>query len=237
MFHRKNIMAFAKKSVNQEDVKASASNYINASGIYDVNILASFVDTSEKGSSVVNFFLDSGGQEQVMYGNMRVTNNNDAQGNSVENKIGMKLFNHLLVIADVEEVSDPVEGDLPIGKAGADKSVAMLEDLSDIQVQMRVQLEYSSYNNKIQEKRVIREFYRSGDNATAAEIVNDAKHGEGFEKDQKYVNNITYKDDLTADDIAKWVAGGRQGGASGGAAKSTAKTPSFGGNTKRFGKK
>jgi hypothetical protein len=172
-----------------------------------------------------------------MYGNMRVTNNNDAQGNSVENKIGMKLFNHLLVIADVEEVSDPVEGDLPIGKAGADKSVAMLEDLSDIQVQMRVQLEYSSYNNKIQEKRVIREFYRSGDNATAAEIVNDAKHGEGFEKDQKYVNNITYKDDLTADDIAKWVAGGRQGGASGGAAKSTAKTPSFGGNTKRFGKK
>ena len=231
-------MAFAKKSTNQEDVKASASNYINASGIYDVNILASFVDTSEKGSSVVNFFLDSGGQEQVMYGNMRVTNSNDAQGNSVENKIGMKLFNHLLVIADIDEVSDPVEGDLPIGKAGADKSVAMLEDLSDFQVQMRVQLEYSSYNNKIQEKRVIREFYRSGDNATAAEIVNDAKHGEGFEKDQKYVDNITYKDDLTAEDIAKWVAAGRQGGKSGGgAAKSAAKTPSFGGTAKRFGKK
>jgi len=232
-------MAFAKKSVSQEDVKASASNYINASGIYDVNILAAFVNTSAEGSSVVDFFLDYAGQEQVMYGNMRVTNKNDAQGEPVENKIGMKLFNHLLVVADLEEVSDPIEGELPIGKAGIDKTVAILEDISDIQIQMRIQIEYSKYLGNISEKRIIREFYRSGDNATASEIVNDAKHGEGFEKDQKYVDNITYKDDLTPDDIARWVAGGRQDGdaAKGGAAKSATKAPSFGGNSKRFAKK
>ena len=231
-------MAFAKRSTSKEDVKASASNYINASGIYDVNILASFVDTSEKGSSVVNFFLDNAGQEQVMYGNMRVTNSNDSNGDTVENKIGMKLFNHLLVIGDIDEVSDPVEGELPIGKAGADKVVAMLEDISDVNVKMRVQLEYTKYQGKIQEKRVIREFYRASDNATAEEIVNDDNFGAGFEKDQKYVNNITYKDDLTESDIASWVAGGRKaGGSGGGAAKAAVKTPSFGGGAKRFGKK
>jgi hypothetical protein len=232
-------MAFAKKSVSKEDVKASASNYINASGIYDVEILAAFVNTSKAGSSVVDFFLEYEGQQQVMYGNMRVTNTPDAQGETVENKIGMKLFNHLLVVADLEEVSDPVEGELPIGKAGIDKTVAILEDITDIQIQMRIQIEYSKYLGNISEKRIIREFYRSGDNATASEIVNDAKHGEGFEKDQKYVDNITYKDDLTPDDIARWVAGGRQDGdaAKGGAAKSATKAPSFGGNSKRFAKK
>lgn len=229
-------MAFMKKSTNKEDVKAQASNYINASGIYPVNILAAFVNTSAKGSSVVDFFLDHEGQEQVMYGNMRVTNSSDAEGNDVENKIGMKLFNHLLVIADVDEVADPVEGELPIGKSGADKVVAILEDLADIEVQMRIQLEYSMYNGKIQEKKVIREFYRAGDGATAEEIVNDDNFGKGIEKDQKYVDNITYKDDLTAEDVAKWIAGGRTGGTAGGA-KGKAKAPSFGGEKKRFGKK
>jgi len=232
-------MSFAKKSTNKEDVKASASNYISASGFYNVSVLAAFVDTSEKGSNVVNFFVNNEGQEQVLYGNLRVTNSNDDNGDSVENKIGMKVFNHILVVADIDTVADPVEGDLPIGKEGIDKTVAILEDLQDIDLVMRIQLEYTKYMGKIQEKKVLKAVYRAGDNATAEEIVNDGNFGAGFEKDQKYKDNITYKDDLTAEDIEKWVSGGRKntGSSGGGGKSSTSKTPSFGNSEKRFGNK
>ena len=229
-------MAFAKKNTDKDAVKAQTSNYINASGIYTVNVLAAFVDTSAAGSSVVNFYVENEGQAQVLYGNMRVTNKNNANGDTVENEIGMKLFNRMLVVADIDEVGDPVEGELPIGKGGDDKVVAILEDLADVEIQIRIQLEYSKYQGKINENKVIREFYRAGDNASAAEIVNDEdNHGTAFDKDQKYVDNITYKDDLTAADIAKWIAGGRESGGAGAADKPKAKTPSFG--TKRFNKK
>lgn len=226
-------MAFAKKSTNKEDVKAQASNYINASGIYPLAIIAGFVSTSASGSSAVDFYVDNEGQKQVLYGNMRVYNKPDKDGNEVENKIGMKLLNHLMVIADVD-LDDPVDGELPIGKEGADKTVAILEELSDIDILMRIQMEYSKHNGNIQEKKVIREFYRATDGATAEEIVNDTEAGVGLEKDQKYKDNITYKDDLTAEDIAAWVAGGRKNGSGGGSTAKAAK-PSFG--NKRFGSK
>jgi hypothetical protein len=215
-------MGFAKKSTKKEDVKQSGSAYITQSGIYPVEILAAFVDTNDKESSVVNFFLNHDGQSQVIYGNLRVTNNGGE-----ENKIGMKIFNQLLVM------------DLPISTAGADKTVAVLADLSDLEIMVRIQLEYSQYEKDmiIRETRVIKGFYRAGDNATAEEIVNDKGFGEGFEKDQKYVDNITYKDGLTEDDITAWIANDRKDTAntSKAAAKPKAKTPTFG-NKKKFGK-
>jgi hypothetical protein len=227
-------MSFAKKSVKKEDVKQSGSAYITQSGIYPVEVLAAFVDTNESDSSVVNFFVEHEGQQQVIYGNLRVTNNGGE-----ENVIGMKTFNQLLVIGDIDECADPVEMELPIGKDSSDKTVAVLEDLSDVTIMMRVQLEYSNYNNVIRESKVIKGFYRAEDSATAEEIVNDKDFGTGFEKDQKYVDNITYKDDLTADDITAWVANGRKGGtgaSSAGSAATATKTPAFG-NKKKFGKK
>jgi hypothetical protein len=228
-------MSFMKRSTNKEDVKQSASNYINRSGVYPITILAPFVDTGSKGSSVVNFFLNHAGQEQPLYGNLRITNNNDANGDEVSNKIGWKVFNQLLVIADLDEVSEPVEAELPIGKEGAGKTVAILEDIADLEICIRVQMEYGKYKGNIQERKVIKGFYRDGDFATAEEIVNDANIGKGYEADQKYVDNITYKDDLTPEDIEKWVSGGRKDGSGGGTSKDAGK----GGSAKprRFAKK
>lgn len=222
-------MAFAKKSQKAEDLKQGSTGYINSSGIYDLTILSAFVDTSDKGSSVVNFFVENEGQTQPLYGNLRVTNTD-----GVENTIGMKVFNQLLVIADLDEVNDPVEGVLPIGKDEADKDVAILEDLEDIQVKVRVQMEYGVWNGNITEKKVIKGFYRSSDNATAEEVVNEANYGATFEKDQKYVNNITYRDDLTEEEVTKWIADGRQKG--GAKASKAPATPSFG-QKKKFSKK
>jgi len=228
-------MSFAKKSTNKEDVKSGGTSYIVGSGVYPVKLLAPFVNTAASGSEVVDFFLEHEGQQQALYGNLRVSNKNDAQGETVPNTIGMRVFNQLLVIADVEEVSDAVEGDLPIGKGNIDKTVAILEDLCDAEVLIRVQMEYGLYQGKIQERKVIKGFYRLSDKATAEEIVNETEAGIGYEKDSKYFNNITFKDDLTQETIDAWIKGGRKGtteGTAGTAAKKTATT-----SKKRFGKK
>jgi hypothetical protein len=226
-------MSFFKASKSKEDVKqSSGSGYLNASGCYPVNIIAPFASVSKNGSTAVDLFLDHEGQKQVLYGNMRVTNNDGSP-----NTIGAKVFNQLMIIADVEEVGEPVDAELPIGKNNADTDVGVLEELTDIDVILRIQMEYSVWNNSIQEKKVIKGFYRAGDMASAEEIVNETEAGVQYEKDSKYFENVTYKDDLDADAIAAWVAACRPKGTAGsGSAPSAAKKPAFG-KKKTFGKK
>lgn len=222
-------MSFAKASRKTEDVKQGGSNHITASGVYPITILAPVVSVSKGGSTTVDLYLEHGGQKQILYGNLRVTNNDGSP-----NAIGSKIFNQLMIIAGLDEVADPIEADLPIGKKEALKTVAILEDLCDIDVLLRVQMEYSKFEGKIQEKKVIKAFFRASDNATAEEIVNEENYGAGFEREQKYVDNVTYKDGLTPEDIQAWIKGGRKAdGSTGSAPAKTA--PSFG--KKRFGNK
>jgi len=222
-------MAFAKVSKKQEDVKQSGGSYINSSGIYPVNIIAPFVSVSNGGSTSVDLFLEHAGQKQPLYGSLRVTNNDDTT-----NKIGAKVFNQLLVITGVDEVPYPIETELPMGKNGANKAAAVLEDLSDIDVLVRIQMEYGAYNGSITEKKVIKGFYRADDKATAEEIVNETDVGKGYENDQKYVDNVTYRDGVTEEQVTAWIAAQRPKGTAGdqGASADSAKTPVFG--KKRF---
>lgn len=226
-------MSFAKASRKAEDVKQSGGGkYIGGSGIYPVKILAPFVSVSNGGSQSVDLFVEHNGQEQVVYGNLRVTNNDGSR-----NDIGSKIFNQLLIIAGIDDVADPVEGELPIGKDGKPKEAAILEDLCDIEVLMRIQMEYSAWNGNIQEKKIIKGFYRPGDCATAEEIVNETEPGKGYANDQKYVDNVTYHNDLTAEQIEQWIKDKRPKGTAGDAAASgedKKSPPKFG--KKRFGK-
>jgi len=224
--------SFFKSSKKAEDVKqGGGSNYINASGMYPVTIIAPIVSVSKGGSTSIDMYVDHKDQKQVIYGNLRITNNDGS-----ENKIGSKIFNQLLIIAGMDEVSEPIEAELPIGKKEAMKEAAVLEDLADIPILMRVQMEYSVYKGKIQEKKVIKGFFRESDNASAEEIVNESEAGLAMEKDMKYVNNVTYKDDLTPETVQAWIAGGRKdelpAGASAGSSE-PAKKPAFG--KRRFG--
>jgi len=232
-------MSFAKSSRKAADVKQSGGNHINASGIYPIHIIAPVVSVSNGGSTSVDMFLEHSGQKQIMYGNLRVTNNDDSP-----NKIGAKIFNQLMIIADLEDVADPIEAELPIGKKESMKDCAVLEDLADIDVLMRVQMEYGAWNGNITEKKVIKGFYRAEDKATAEEIVNETEAGAGYAGDQKYVNNVTYKDDVTPEQVEAWIAAKRPKGTADGSSssastaksgKKAAKAPAFG--NKRFGKK
>jgi len=226
-------MAFAKASKKAEDVKQSGGNYINGSGIYPVNIIAPVVSVSNGGSTSVDMFVEHNGQNQIVYGNLRVTNNDDSP-----NKIGAKIFNQLMIIAGVDDVADPIDTELPIGKKEKMKDCAVLEDLADIDVLIRIQMEYDAFNGDIKEKKIIKGFYRAEDKATAEEIVNESDVGKGYEGDQKYVNNITYKNGVTPEQIAAWIAAGRPEGTAGDTptdgGDSGKKAPAFG--KKRFGK-
>jgi hypothetical protein len=225
-------MSFFKSSKKAEDVKQGGSNHITSSGLYPVVILAPIVSVSKNGSTSIDMYVDHKGQKQVIYGNLRITNNDES-----ENKIGSKIFNQLLIISGKDEITDPIEAELPIGKKEAMKEVAVLEDLADVPVLMRVQMEYSVYKSNIQEKKVIKGFFRESDNASAEEIVNESEVGLAFEKEMKYVDNVTYKDDLTPETIQSWIAGGRKeglpSGSSAGSSSEPAKKPAFG--KRRFG--
>jgi hypothetical protein len=225
-------MSFFKSSKKQEDVKQGGSNYITTSGLYHVLILAPIVSVSKNGSTSIDMYVEHKGQKQVIYGNLRITNNDGS-----ENKIGSKVFNQLMIISGKDEVADPIEVELPIGKKEAMKEAAVLEDLADIPILMRIQMEYSVYNGKVQEKKVIKGFFRESDKASAEEIVNESEVGVSLEKEMKYVDNVTYKDDLTPELIQAWIANGRKDGLPAGASASSssepAKKPAFG--KRRFG--
>lgn len=226
-------MSFFKSSKKAEDVKqGGGSNFITSSGMYPVMILAPIVSVSKNGSTSIDMFVDHKGQKQVIYGNLRITNNDES-----ENKIGSKIFNQLLIISGKDEVADPIEAELPIGKKESMKEAAVLEDLADTPALMRIQMEYSVYKGNIQEKKVIKGFFRESDNASAEEIVNESEPGEAYEKDMKYVNNVTYKDDLTPETVQAWISGGRKeglpSGSSAGSSSEPAKKPAFG--KRRFG--
>jgi len=223
-------MSFATASKKTEDVKQGGSSYITGSGVFPVSILAPVVSVSKGGSNSVDLFVNHKGQDQIVYGNLRITNNDGSP-----NKIGAKIFNQLLIIAGVDSVADPVTAELPIAAGGKMKEVDILEDLQDLDVVMRIQMEYSKYNGDIQEKKIVKAFFRGADNATAEEIVNEESPGAGYERELKYVNNITFKDGLDEATITQWIADKRPKGTAGSAGGSAPEqAPSFG--SKRFGK-
>ena len=224
-------MGFFKAKTDAESVKqdGGGSKYLSKSGIYDINIIAPFVVTGNGEVTGVDFFIDHDGQKQPLYGNLKLTNKDGTEN------FGAKVFNQLIIVAGLDEVADPVEAELPMGKKGAMKDAAVLEDLADLDVKVRVQMEYSIYGGNISEKTIIKSFYRLDDNATAEEIVNESDFGVQFEKDGPYAENVTYKDGLDADQIATWIANKRpKGGAGASNASAPTKKPSFG--KKKFGK-
>jgi hypothetical protein len=203
-------------NINREQAakQSDGGSYINKSGIYDITLLAPIVETNSKGAQSLNFYVDYADNAQVVYSNLKLQNNDGSEN------FEMETVMKLLAVSEVDGVADPVEATLPIGPAKADKDVLILEDLTDIDLKMRVQMQYSVYNGDIKERKTIKGFYRA-DGASAAEVLNDTEVGVQLAKDEKYAENVTYKDGLTEEDVTKWVQDDRPKGSFGGATGST----------------
>ena len=114
---------------------------------------------------------------------MRLTNNDGSPN------LGQKLFTKLCVVAgaaDGGEINDPVSRMIPMGKGGEEVECMVLEDFDNVPVTIRLQMEYSMYEGKIQETKSIRNFFRYEDKATASEIVNNSEEkGKQFAAEQE----------------------------------------------------
>ena len=226
-------MAFFKVTTSEESVKdytGDGGKWLNKSGIYEVIVKAVIADTTAKGSEYLNLWVEHEGQLQPLFQAMRLTNNDGSRN------LGADLFNKFCLIAGATEgadINDPVSRMIPMGKGGEEIECMVLEDFDDTPILIRLQMEYSMYEGKIQQSKIIRNFFRFEDHATAAEIVNNADVGNQFEKEQEYADKVSYKDGLTVEDVAEWLKNQKSG-----KKEDSNKKPAAGFGQKRsFGKK
>lgn len=229
-------MAFFTVKANAESVRDFTGNggkYLTQSGMYEITIKNLIVSTSANGSTQIDMFINHAGQDQMLFGAIRLTNNDGSPNLSAD------LFNKLLVIlgaTDNDVIEEPVPMKLPVGKGGEMKEVMVLdqEGLKDVPVFLRLQMQYSLFNDDIQERKVIRNFFRYEDKATASEIVNNAEAGKQYEKEAENATKRDLKDGLTDEDVDTWLANRRSGSST---ATKEAKKPSSFGSKRTFGKK
>lgn len=217
-------------SKNAEAIKDSGggSSYINRSGIYEVILNYVQVAETKNGAYQLNFNVKHNEVDQTIYGPILV--NKDGK----VNEITKNLLNRLCIIAGMEDGQDieTETAEYPVGKEQKMTEMEVIPELSDLPIIMRIQMEYSLYNDQIQERKNVRAFYRE-DGATAAEAESGQDIGRRLALDtEKYANDVTYRDNLTAEDVQKWVQE-RINGSSGSSApapkvKTAAKRPMFG---------
>ena len=233
-------MSFFTVNRSPEEVKDfTPSGYITESGVYDVTIIHAITKLNKHNATSIDLLVDYEGQRQTIYDAFRLDNNDGKP-----NIIGQKAFNELLIVAGIDgSINDPEATVVELGKDNEEKEVFVITELNGAEVTVRLQMEYSYYEGEIRQRTLLRKVYRTGDNATAAEIVNDAPKedksveqdnflGRQFGKELAFADKNIYKDGLTEEDVAAWIASGR--GKKNKADKPTAKKPvSFG---KKFGK-
>ncbi len=219
-------MAFFNTVATPEAVQeTSGGSYLSKSGIYDVTLKIVSVDVSPGGATALNFNVEYNDNPTTIYG-LYIKDKTDKP------MFAMKTFNNLCVVAGLDAVGDPEEQTHALGKDGKEVTLAVLDEFSDFDCKIRVQEEYSRYNGEIKKRLVIKNFYRA-DGASASEIVNGTEVGVQLKKDEAYASNVTYKDDLTADDVQAWKDAKRSGNGGAGAKSDTPKpkaAPKAGGN-------
>ena len=219
-------------SKNQDAIKDSGGGgaFINRSGIYDVALNYVQVAETKNKAYQLNINVNNGGMDQTIYGPILI--NKDGGSNDIT----QNLLNRLCIIAgmdDGQEIETEV-AEYPVGKAQTMTEMDVIPELADVNVKMRIQMEYSMWNNEIQERKAIKAFYRE-DGATAAEAESGENIGKRLALDEeKYASNVTYRDGLTEEDVKAWISARSSGGSAAAPAKAAptakagAKRPLFG---------
>lgn len=210
-------MSFIKINRDEAVVKESkgGGSYLSKSGIYPVTIKFASVNINDHNARSIDFNVDYNGSSSTLYG--LKLDNNDGSENYM-----YPIFNNLAIIAGLDDINEPEEQEHAVGKDNEVKSFMVLDDFTGLEVLVRVQQEYSKYNNEIKSRLTIKGFYRADDKANAFEIIKGEGFGTQHGKDLAYAEKITYKDGLTAEEVAAWEA---QKSGKAGAVKPAAVTP------------
>ena len=201
-------MSFLKVNRDESLVKeqTGGGSYLSKSGIYPVTIKFVSVTVNDHNARSLDFNVTYSGNDSTLYG--LKLDNNDGSENYM-----YPIFNNLAIIAGLDNVNEPEEQEHLVGKDKEPKSFMVLDDFTGLECYVRVQQEYSKYNNEIKSRLVIKSFYRA-DKANAFEIIKDENFGKQFAKDEAYADKITYKDGLTAEDITAWEEAKKNGSSS-----------------------
>ena len=190
-------------TINRDEsvVKESkgGGSYLSKSGIYPVTIKFASVSVNEHNARSIDFNLDYNGNSSTLYG--LKLDNNDGSENYM-----YPIFNNLAIIAGLDDISEPEEQEHAVGKDNELKAFMVLDDFTDLPVYVRVQQEFSKYNNEIKSRLTIKGFYRADDKANAFEIIKGENFGTQYNKDLAYADKITYRNGLTAEEVASWEA-------------------------------
>jgi hypothetical protein len=205
-------MAF-KLSVTQEDVAKPAGNgsFIGTSGVYPVTIQAVTMDENEHGAVTFGLYVDLGNDnKQMLYGALPMAlydNSKPLEGNQ-------RTFGGLCTLAGVDLDTDfvSVEASLPIGKGGAAKDVAVLEEFEDLEVILWIKQDYyRKKDGSIGENRTVKGVFRTEDNASPDEIINESEVGVRYEKQSKYFTDVGYRD-VTEEEVKEMIEARKSGG-------------------------
>lgn len=218
-------LSVSKKADAIKDSGDSA--FINRSGIYEVQLNYVQVAATKNGATQLNFNVTHNGMAQTIYGPILLSKEGKL------NEITSNLLNRLCIIAgmaDGQEIETDT-AEFPVGKDQKMMEMEIIPELTDIPIRIRIQMEYSLWDGQIQERKNIKAFYRE-DGATAAEAEAGENIGRRIALDEeKYANNVTYKDGLTEDDVKEWIANrsnGGKGAAAAPAVQTSARRPMFG---------
>jgi hypothetical protein len=190
-------------SKKQDAIKdgGNGGSLINKSGIYDVVLNYVQIAETKNGAYQLNFNVTNEGMSQTIWGPILL--NKDGRVNAIT----QGLLNRLCIIAGMDDGQDieTETQEFPVGRDQKMTEMEIIPELMDIPVKMRVQMEYSLYNDALQERKAIKAFYRE-DGATAAEAESGENIGSRLATDQeKYADNVTYKDGLTEEAVAELI--------------------------------
>ena len=168
----------------------TGSNYL-FTGIYDITILAAIVNVNEHGARSLNLYVEYNKQPQMIYNAIRL------EGNDGKPHFQRALLQKLVRILKIDSIADPVKVELPVGKNGAMEEVEALEDISNIDVAVRILVEHTkSKDGKIYTNKIIKNFFSISDNyATADELKNKPKEEWGMQyalELEKYCKSDSY---------------------------------------------
>ena len=187
--------------------QSGTSNYISNSGIYDITIKFASIDVSSGGAKSVNFNIDYNGNSQTIYGPYIFAKD----GSPLE--IGLGLINQLAIIAGLRNGDQPtIETETHnVGKDNKAQDFNVITEFTDLPIKVRLQEEYSKNLNGEIRKALVPKAFFSAEGASASEIMareegESVTIGKDLAKQDKYKDNITYRDELTAELVADWKA-------------------------------
>lgn len=191
-------MAFLK--VDKEKTIADKSggiNVIRKSGIYDMTIKAASVNVTKGGATQMDFNLEGEDGSCTAYG--LTLFNKDGSEN-----FGLNMLSALCTTLGIEELSDPEPEEFTFGEKVV--TLNTIPELKDVDVKVRLQMEYSRYNDKVRGAIKVRRFYRVSDGATGSEIAEEVEEFKQLGKDIPYADKDSLKDGVTPEEAAICLA-------------------------------